>query len=304
MGNQGQVNRKVYFYGIDCGENPDGTPKLFPWKDLVSELKPKWDDPRRRKELYQDFNDLFDITCEVPGDDRLIVKKIWKTDLTEKTRGKDQKASPYDPDETLNEACHVVFFPKNIVGVEFNNRGPRGRLSVYLNDVTSDTIPKFELVDLARPTPMKQANDLDDLKYLKFVLKDTSLPEEGPIANLMGKLDNEIDEAGVEYEIIIRKAGRERFGKKTEKLMRKIARSVAGKANKLEISGTDHHSQKAEAKNLLNPLLVYDTKVVKIDGKIRRIDSSDMFEKISELHRRLEKNGEFKSAILIALKAS
>ena len=51
-----------------------------------------------------------------------------------------------DADAGLLEAIHVVFFPNNIVGAEYNHFGPRvSRLGSYLHEKSSEAVARAAL---------------------------------------------------------------------------------------------------------------------------------------------------------------
>ena len=74
-----------------------------------------------------------------------------------------------DADAGLLEAIHVVFFPNNIVGAEYNHFGPRvSRLGRYLHEKSSEAVARAAFRPILRGDAAKQLDRLSDLRVLEL----------------------------------------------------------------------------------------------------------------------------------------
>ena len=73
------------------------------------------------------------------------------------------------PDSGLLEAIHVVFFPNNIVGAEYNHFAPRlSSLANYLHDKSARAIARPIFRSLLRGDSARQLDRLVDLQLFDF----------------------------------------------------------------------------------------------------------------------------------------
>ena len=72
-----------------------------------------------------------------------------------------------DADAGLLEAIHVVFFPNNIVGAEYNHFGPRvSRLGSYLHEKSSEAVARAAFRPILCGDAANQLDRLSDLRVL------------------------------------------------------------------------------------------------------------------------------------------
>ena len=132
----GTLERKIYFYRADIGTDEGGQPLAFdpsPALDAIDSL-PFTNDAHGRYEFDADGNAL-SIRRQCP---------------------EHQKAQH-----------HVVFFPDNIVGAEYNHFGPRvSRLGSYLHKKSSEAVARAAFRPILRGDAAKQLDRLSDLRVL------------------------------------------------------------------------------------------------------------------------------------------
>jgi hypothetical protein len=127
------IKRKIYFYKINAGRNSAGKPIDYDVKSVLEAIDGLSFQTDAR---YLKDEDGFEICClidELSSPQKVRFCKIRRDDFPQiEHRG--NLADLEIPEESgLAECVHVIFFPENIVGLEYNYDGPRtARISDYL----------------------------------------------------------------------------------------------------------------------------------------------------------------------------
>lgn len=161
------VTRKIYFYRIYAGHNLAGEPTAYDVKSVLEAIRGldfKTDAP------YLKDEDGFEICClvdELSSPQKVRFCKITRDELPQIERQGNLTDLELAEKEGLAECVHAVFFPENIVGLEYNYNGPRvARISEYLHAKSqnrSPQEPEFE--------QLVERDAIEKLKHMRIVRK-------------------------------------------------------------------------------------------------------------------------------------
>lgn len=165
MAQRNTVERKISFYRIYTGNNSNGKPYNFNVKPILSQLNElPLDNFHDVKGLYE-TDEEGDSICAFPQLDiedypSLRFCRIRRSSFPLIENAGNIRDLVINPEEGLLEPIHVVFFPHNIVGVEYNHFGPRiSRLGDYLLSKTTIDYPTVRFEALIRDDVIQQLID-------------------------------------------------------------------------------------------------------------------------------------------------
>jgi hypothetical protein len=169
------INRKIYFYRIHAGLNLAREPIEYDVKSVlgaIDGLSFQTDDRYLRDE------DGFEICClvdELSSPQKARFCKIRRDDLPQiEHRGK--LAALVIPKEWgLVECVHVMFFPENIVGLEYNYNGPRvARISEYLYAKTKNVCAKIPVFEhLLRQDAIEKLDHMRTVRKFRLKVRES-----------------------------------------------------------------------------------------------------------------------------------
>ena len=137
-----QVERKIYFYRVDAGQDAGARPLQFDPRAVLRHIEDLGWEPQGRYMLDADDNALCCWIDRMRAPQRLRFGVSRRSGLPLLER--DGRVGPLNiaADAGLAELVHVVFFPDNIVGSEFNFYGPRvPRLRSYFEEKAGEVCP-------------------------------------------------------------------------------------------------------------------------------------------------------------------
>ena len=123
----GTLERKIYFYRAYIGTDEGGQRLPFdpsPALDAIDSL-PFTNDAHGRYEFDADGNALSVRRHNTVPNVTLQFGRVRRNGLPMLEQAGNISDLVLDADAGLLEAIHVVFFPNNIVGAEYNHFGPR-----------------------------------------------------------------------------------------------------------------------------------------------------------------------------------
>lgn len=165
------LERKIYFYRANIGNDEGGKPLAFdpvPALDAIDRL-PFRDDDRGRYQVDADGNALSLRTNSKSPDVTLQFGRIRRNGLPLLERAGEVSDLPLDANAGLFETIHVIFFPNNIVGAEYNHYGPRvSRLGVFLHEKSDKAVARAEFNPILRGDASQQLDRLTDLRVLEL----------------------------------------------------------------------------------------------------------------------------------------
>ena len=168
----GTLERKIYFYRADIGTDEGGQPLAFdpsPALDAIDSL-PFTNDDHGRYEFDADGNALRVRRHNAVPNVTLQFGRVRRNGLPMLEQAGNISDLVLDVDTGLLEAIHVVFFPDNIVGAEYNHFGPRvSRLGSYLHKKSSEAVARAAFRPILRGDAAKQLDRLSDCGYWNSV---------------------------------------------------------------------------------------------------------------------------------------
>ena len=176
--NPGTLERKIYFYRVDIGQDEEGRPLVFdpsPALAFIDSL-PFTDDEHGRYEFDSDGNALSVRTRGAGPKVNLLFGRVRRNGLPQLEQSGNITDLVLASDEGLLEETHIAFFQKNIVGAVYNHFGPRvSRLGSFLHERSQEAVPRAAFRQLLRSDSAAQLERLGDLRVLEFTISPSYL---------------------------------------------------------------------------------------------------------------------------------
>ncbi|SRR6266571_5351766 len=165
------ITRKIYFYRIYADHNLANEPTPYDVKSVLEVIRGL--DFKTNAPYLKDEGG-FEICCmvdELSSPQKVRFCKITRDDLPQIERQGNLTDLELAEKEGLAECVHAVFFPENIVGLEYNYNGPRvARISEYLHAKSQNVSPKEpEFEQLVERDAIEKLNHMRTVR--KFRLK-------------------------------------------------------------------------------------------------------------------------------------
>ena len=140
------LERNIHFFRADAGLNAAGRPVALdvePVLDLVAKVACQ---DGERYQPQGDDNVLSSWVDSTANRPRLRLATVRRAGLPLVEAAGALSSLQLAADQGLYEAIHAIFFPNNVVGVEFNFYGPRpSRIPWYLSRVTKGQCPTVHI---------------------------------------------------------------------------------------------------------------------------------------------------------------
>jgi|SRR5665213_219340 len=161
------IARKIHFYRIDAGVDGGGLPIQFdplPSLAAISAL-PFNNADNGRYMSDEDGNAIGAWPTVSNARTALRFCQVRRNGLPQVERAGIVNDLNIAADAGLLEPIHIVFFPNNIAGADFNSYGPRmSRLGSYLRVKSGGVAPFLNFQPLLRQDIAQQLNNLDDIR--------------------------------------------------------------------------------------------------------------------------------------------
>lgn len=299
------LERNIHFYQSFCGTDEAGKPTLYkhaPAVTLIGKL-PFTDFDANGGRYFRDQDNVY---CSwVESSSRLRFAVIRRDAFPQVEQEGLVTALNVPATAGLVEQIHVRFFPRNVVGFDFNSYGPRlPRLGTYLNRVAaSSESPNVEFWPLLRQDAAKELEGNKDLRVFSFRTKrsmiDTVAKADKSLADAL-KATAQIGEAD-EVQVILRPKpfSRESIGHKFIQIARKMAKrkDLRQIASEFKVQVTEP-GKASVAIDLLGDHFIADARILRQTKNGRALDSKDAFAKIEEAHE--ERRQELEKAAALA----
>jgi hypothetical protein len=292
------LERKIQFYRADIGSDDGGRPLPFDPVPAIAAIDqlPFVDGPGGRYLLDDDGN----AVCAWPGGNRprpmLRFCQIRRTGLPQLEQAGAVSDLNIAANAGLLEPVHVVFFPDNIVGADFNFYGPRlSRLGYYLRIKSNNSVPLASFHPLLRHDVAEQLDHLTEIRLFDLRVKasyietirraDTSLG--AAFAANEQVLNGDVDE----LELVLRpmKGARHRARERLLAPLKALVRSpeLRENAERFRVAGQLDSTGKVELIDLLRDQLIARKQVLRLGARSRAIEASSAFEAIGAAHDEL-----------------
>jgi hypothetical protein len=206
---------------------------------------------------------------------------------------------PIPPTSGLAEAIHVVFFPNNIVGSEFNFYGPRiSRLSRYLSEKSSDIAPVPRFESLLRRNISDKLDRLEDVRLFQLKIRRSFIDVVKDADEDLGAAFEAAARAGDAEDVeIVLKARAYSRAPIAKRLMTTIKRLVESEqlreeAERFVVRGRNEATERVEMIDVLSDKLISSQQIVLQNERTRTLNSTSAYAAIgrayNELRRELE----------------
>jgi hypothetical protein len=195
----------------------------------------------------------------------------------------------------LVELVHVVFFPNNIVGSEFNFHGPRlSRLAHYVSAKAGHIHRSVEFLPLLRQDVLNQLDRLKDVRLFQIKMRAS-------FADVVAEADRDLGSAfaaaakagGAEtIEVILspKPYSRESISDKILSLVKKLAKrtDTREEVSRFIVKGFDDEAGRTQLIDIMSDKLISKKQIVLQDKRTRALDPDSTFKAIVEAHAELK----------------
>jgi hypothetical protein len=282
------VERGIYFYRVDAGQDIGGNPLPF---DAEGVLRFVGKLPKSNAHRWTS-QDGIAYGCWVDDDSRLRFGLYRNTALPHVEHA--GVLSPLTEPEIV-ETIHVVFFPDRIVGSDFNFNGPRmARLGQYLSDVAKSICNPVSFRPLLRHDVINQLDRLSELRLLRLRIRASYAVTVHQADTSLGTAFMAAREAGNAEEVeIVLKPQAYSHGWISRNLMSPLRRlaqrdDMHDNVLRFDVKGLDSKSQRIQVVDMLSDQLIVKKKIVLHDGHTRSLDRESAYEAIEEGYAELE----------------
>lgn len=288
------VERKILFFRASCGDDDAGKPLPF---DPVPVLKYvhalPFDDGRYLALTGGQLATVWIDKTTMPS--RLRIANVRRSGLPAVEQAGKLSPLKIPADSGIAEQTHVVFFPDNLVGAEFNFYGPRmSRLAAYMMAKAEALCPELHFEVLLRQDVAQRLKRLEDIRLFDLKIRSSFIDTVTAADDDLGSCFKAAAKAGKadELQVILRPAPRSK-----KPLASKLLSAVKGlfkshelqqEASRFVIRGLDRDTDKVEELDLLNDDLVAKKKVILQDSRFRSVEPQSAFAAIEEAYSDLK----------------
>lgn len=289
------AERKVYFYRVDAGLTTGGKPKRLDATPILDSISALPYNASGRYWLQPDGNVLCAWVDPKQRHPRMRLATVRRSGLPLLEEAGSLSPLGVAAAAGLYEPIHVMFFPSNVVGVEFNFYGPRpSRIPSYLMRTAGHACPTFSLDALIRQDVMEQLKRLKRLRVLDLKVRASyaSAVAEAD-ADLGAALDAAARVGQSEVVHLVLQPAPHRRNWLTEKALAAV-RNLAARPDLREnalgfsVRGLDEEHDRIEEIDVLKDELVVTKKVVRLDDRSRAVDDAAAYAAIEEAYTELK----------------
>ncbi len=299
MGNN-TLERKIYFYRAYIGTDEGGCPLNFDPKPALAKIGSLGftDDDAGRYEFDADGNALCLINH--PGNSNPTIRfcRVRRTGLPQIERRGNITNLNLAANTGLLEAVHVVFFPNNIVGSEYNHFGPRlSKLGNYLHEKSGKAIPRAIFRPILQGDAAKQLERLGEVRVLDMSIRPNFIKTVRQADESLGDAFNANAQVvdgleSVQLVIKLQKEGRQgalgRFISPLRTLL--DGDKLRQNTDRLQLRGRCVDTDRVETIDLLKDRLISTKRIVRMNERSRALDPESAFQTIDQAYQELEKD--------------
>lgn len=287
------IERKVYFYRVDCGQDESGRPIAYDPAPVLRHIQGLEFNEGGRYWRHQDGTDFCCWPQRITPTARLIFAKSRRRGFPQLELGGTLSPLEVTRGTGVAELTHVVFFPNNIVGAEFNWHGPRATaLGKYFTVKAKGVGPDISLEVLDRGILMEKLRDLQDVRLLSLRVQKgfVDLVDEADtnIANALraAKEAGNFDEVGVVLKC-------SRGTSNDDQSIRDKIRALLGNRDlrpglaEFSVRGYSRSRLLVDEVDLLSNMLLSRRQVLPLGERSNAVRSDSAFEQIEAAYREM-----------------
>ena len=174
-----RVERKIQFFRAHVGVDPSTLqPKCFdpqPALDAISKLRfQNTNNDETGRYEYDDDGNAVAVWPDSGNPPRLMFCRIRRNELPRREDGGSLSELNLRSSTGLAEPIHVIFFPDNIVGAEYNHFGPRlSSLGRHLHEKSDKAIEVTTFRPLIHKDILKQLKRLGTLRLFELTVNES-----------------------------------------------------------------------------------------------------------------------------------
>lgn len=298
------LQRNIYFYRTNIGYNGAGRPVPFdaaPVIQAISQILPA------QRYLQNERNEL--LYCwgdRQTGPQRMRIAYIRRDDLPSVETG--GRLAPLDipAGAGLAEQTHIVFFPNNLVGVEFNFYGPRaGRLAQYIGTKLRGIYERIQFDVLVRSDVQNQMANWNGLSLFRLKIRESYIRVVSEANRDLGQAfeaAHRASNAG-EVEIVLRPTAYSRGAidrallRSADWLLRRA--DLREEAKIFEVKGFNPELHRIESVDLLSDQIVLKKQILRMNPRSRAVNSDSAYDAIEAAYAELRVELEASAALLV-----
>lgn len=284
-----EVDRKIHFYRIDAGQNASGHLLPFDPAPTINHIRSLPTNGDRRL-VRADGNSTYCWIFRGTAPQRLRVATVRRFGLPMIEAQGNVQSIALAADAGLADMTHVVLFPNNIAGADFNFYGPRlSRLEEYFAVKADGVTPPLTFDTLLNPNVAQRLNDLGELRLFNFRIRRSDVEVLEQRHQSIFRAFRALREVGTaeELEVILRprKNGRNPIGEEPLLLARELANDDESRnsATKFVVKGVDTDGNVTEV-DVIGDQLLAVKKVIKLGDQDRTIVPGSAFGAIEEAY--------------------
>jgi hypothetical protein len=293
--NSSTLERRIHFFRINIGSTENGRALAFDARPFCEHLQGLVFDEAGAYWSSGDGDYTFGLVDRADPPQRLRLVLSRRSALPHIEQ--DGRTTPLDlgMNEGLAEQTHMIFFPDNILGAEFNFYGPRvSRLRGYFRTKAQHLCDDILLEQLLRGDALAKLDRLRDLRLFKLGIHRAyaaAVAEADEDLGTAFQTQLRLSEAE-KVEIVLRAKPRDPGSPLAARLLQIAKRllrqpGLTEHASTFRIKAHDPDIGRKEEINLLNDQLIAHKQVVKHDERYRVVDSDSMYAAIQSAYGEL-----------------
>lgn len=292
------VGRNIHFFRADAGLAASGKPVALNIEPVLEQVNQLTFEEDERYVAQDDDGNV--LSCSVDstlGRPRLQLATVRRTGLPLVEAAGARTALTLAANQGLFEGTHIVFFPNNVVGVEFNFFGPRpSRVPWYLSRATKGKSPTFTLDPLLRQDVVEQLNRLNQVRVLSLAIRPSYATTVAEADRDLASAFQAAERAG-RSQLVHLRLGPEPHGRNwLAQRVLQTARQLAGRsdlrenAQEFTVKGLNGRTSSIEVVDVLRDQLIARKQIVKLEGRSRALDDEAAYRAIEEAYAELRQD--------------
>lgn len=286
------LERKILFYRAHTGTNTAGEPRRVDMRPTLARIEAL---PFESGGRYLEVEQGQFLACwpqGTPRPPRAMLGRVRRLGLPQIERGGRFHQLRIQPTDGLVEAIHVVFFPNNIVGADFNFYGPRlSALGRYIDERAGG--PPIEFHPLLRQDIAEQLRKLGELRLMRLRARrsivdvirqrDRSLADTFDALGDLGGTDD--------IEVVIRSGRHSRhpLAQRVVGMVQRLAgmEEVRNQASSFVVRGKNEETGSIEEVDILREHFMLSKQIVRLHERGRALDPESAFAVITNAYAEL-----------------
>lgn len=287
------VERNIYFFRSDIGSDEEGMPFEYQYQPTLRHLNDLTDFSDTGRYLKDEDDN---VHCAWVDDAGTLAKVrfalIRRNGLPMLERGGTLNDLNIPQDAGLAETIHVVFFPDNIVGCDFNFYGPRmSRLAEYLTVKSQGLSNGLRFEPLVRNNMADQIRTITEIKMLHLKVRRSYFSAiRSASTSLADALEAQASLSHADSVELILRTKPHSGSALSNGLQRIVSRLVSrtdyhAEYNTLRVKGTNPNTGGTEVFDLLKDQFISQKKILKHAPRSRSLNPTSAYDAIQQAYR-------------------